>query len=54
MAISRFLIESGADAAARDNRGLTPWDVASRRGHVHVADFLAEVGGCPTVPENDR
>lgn len=50
--MARLLVEHGAEVIARDNEGLTPRDVASRKGYVEVARFL-EGHGAHTVSGAD-
>ena len=41
----RFLVEHGADVNARTNGGDTPRDLALRRDHTDVSDYLESQGG---------
>jgi ankyrin repeat protein len=53
--IIRMLVEAGADANARDDRGVTPLGYAIRHGRNDVAGLLREAGGDDTlVTDADR
>jgi ankyrin repeat protein len=52
--MARFLVEHGADVTARDNKGLTPGDVASKKGYVEVARVLGEHSAHTISKANDR
>ena len=41
----RMLLEAGADVNARDTEGLSPAQMAERRGHADVAEILRKAGG---------
>jgi len=53
-AFVRLLIASGADPAARDERGRTAYQHAFRRGSADVAETLRELGSPKDVTEGDR
>jgi len=38
--MAHFLIDGGSNINSRDEKGFSPSHVASRRGHVHVAQLL--------------
>jgi len=40
--VARLLLEHGADAGVRDNKGKTPLDIAREEGHVEVARLIEE------------
>ena len=42
MNFAEFLVEHGADVAAQDEHRSTPSDLASKNGHVKLAQFLVE------------
>lgn len=43
--IARWLIEHGADIAAKDFNGKTPREVAVERGHMTIANLIADESG---------
>jgi ankyrin repeat protein len=41
----QFLIDHGAEVNARDDRGNTPYAVATQNGHMRCAEILLRHGG---------
>ena len=49
--VAQFLVDRGADMAARDKHRSTPLHLASERGHMELAQFLVERGADMTVQD---
>jgi ankyrin repeat protein len=51
--VIRILLEQGADPAARNSDGRTPFHLASWGGHVEVIRILLELGADPAAWNSD-
>mmetsp|Transcript_24624 Transcript_24624/g.36263 ORF Transcript_24624/g.36263 Transcript_24624/m.36263 type:complete len:2041 (+) Transcript_24624:160-6282(+) len=50
LACARLLLETAANPVARNNRGKTPYNLSSERGHQQICDLLMEYNVPPPLP----
>ena len=53
-AITRLLLDHGADISAKDSKGVTALDLASRRKHLWIAKALKEAAARDSGDSNEK